>query len=179
MEQHAGIKKLTIQILFWIFFGESVYLFWNSLNLYYSIGYKTKFFIYLIFIGISIVYLSYSGVFKKISQRKWGCSSVLYLTFFTLPIMILLPSIFEVTDFDDETLFLNEKYRIVSTSDVIMSGGQSYIAVLKREGKAEHCIYKSEMRHWDKSRIITVDEKVGLVANNEEGSRLDTIWIEQ
>lgn len=33
-------------------------------------------------------------------------------------------------DFDDETVFFSTKYRIVVTSQVIRSGGQSYIAVL-------------------------------------------------
>lgn len=176
MEQNAGIKPLIILSLFLLFFGESAYLFWNSLSLYYPIGYSTNTLIYVVFIGIATFYLHSLGVFKKTLRTGLGCSFIFYVAFmFTGG--LLLVAIFDSTDFDDETIFLNDQYRIVKTSDVIRSGGQSYIAVLKRDGITERCIYKSGMRRWDTPRIITGNDRAGLVARREDGSGQDTIWI--
>lgn len=179
MEQNTGIKPLLILSLFLLFFSVSAYLFCNSLGLYYPLGYKTNSYVYIVFIVISIVYLDSLGVLKKAVRTCLGCSFIFYVAFM-LTAGLVLVAVFDLTDFDDETVFLNDRYRIVIISDVIRSGGQSYIAVLKREGKAERLLYKpGYSRRWENLRIITENGRVGLVARSEDGSRLDTIWIDK
>ncbi len=177
MEQSTGIKPLLILTIFLLFLFLSAYLFWNSLSLYYPFGYKTNTFVYIAFITTTIIYLKSEGVFEKAFRTGLSCSFIFYLVFM-LTGGAILSAVFDGFDFDDETVFLNDQYRIVTTSEVIHSGGQSYIALLLREGITEHCIYRSGMRRWENPRIIIEGSQVGLVARSEDGSRMDTIWIE-
>ncbi|MEO6038043.1 MAG: hypothetical protein ABIQ93_06485 [Saprospiraceae bacterium] len=172
------MKPLIILIFFWLFLGASAYLLWNTLSLNYPIGYKTNTFVYLGFITLSIIYLNDLGYLKKSLGAALSCSFVFYLVFMITGGFILI-TVFDAFDFDDKTIFLNDQFRIVETSDVIRSGGQSYIAVLERDGRSEHGIYWSGMNHWEKSRIITENGRVGLLHRNETDNGWDTIWIDQ
>lgn len=139
------MNKIILLVLIFV----STYLLAASTYLNYPIGYHSNSFIYGMTLFYCIFYFwNNCPVIIKNNREliKNGCllaGSFGGIMFFVSAGLIIVP-ILETFDFDDRIVFYDGKYRIVVTADIIRSGGQSYFAVLKRQGWAEHCILRTQ-----------------------------------
>ena len=170
------------KIIFWLLFALCLFLLFSSLILYYPLGYYTNSLVYsgfllFNFFGLPEDYRQYLINLRHNAKNTClGCGSLFVIVFVLTGGAVFIP--FEHTfDFDDETIFFSTKYRIVVTSQVIRSGGQSYIAVLERNILSESCVFKPQYcRRWDRSEIIKTDKGPALKVNSENTGRFDTLY---
>ena len=170
------------KIIYWFLFALSLFVFLSSLTLYYPLGYYSNSLVYsgfllVNFFGLPDDYHQFLiNLRDKVKNTSLTCGILFLLVFVFTGGGIFLQ--FENTfDFDDETVFLNEKYRIVVTSQVITSGGQSYIAVLERNVLSESCVFKPHYcRRWYGPEVIKTDKGPALKVKSKNGVRFDTLY---
>ena len=167
------------KIVFWSVCALALFLLLASTRLNYPLGYRTNSFVYLLFLMICVFWMpedirSFLLRYKKVligSCLASGCFFI--LAFFATAGGILLWC-FDTFDFNDETVFLDEKYRVVTVSPVVRSGGSNYFAVLKRKRWKEYCIFKSDYyRYVYDAQVVEIDGQPALILQGER----DTVWL--
>lgn len=172
-------NKIIYQFLFLL----SLLLFFSSLLLYYPLGYDTNILIYSAFVLYSIFSMPedyrqrLSRAKSRMKDTGLACGSLFLVAFILTGGFIFIP--FEkLFDFDDETEFVNKNYRVVTTSQVVRSGGQSYIAVLKRSWLSEHCVFKApDPRVWGDPKVANTPQGAALIVRKNNGFCCDTIFL--
>jgi hypothetical protein len=121
---------------------------------------------------------NYSAKLLNFKKVLIGSCLVFIIAFFATAGGILV-WYFETFDFEDETVFLNEKYRVVVTSEVITSGGRGYFAVLRRKDWGEYCVFKPDYyRRVDEPIVVVINEQPALILRSERrGFERDTLWF--
>lgn len=167
------------KIVFWSVFSLALLLLVLSTRLNYPLGYGTNLFVYLLFLMICVFWMpenvrAFLLRYKRVLIGSCLASGCLFaLAFFATAGGILL-WYFDTFDFNDETVFLDEKYRVVIVSPVITSGGRNYFAVLRRKGWKESCVFRPNYyRYVDDSRVVEIDGQPALILPSEK----DTIWF--
>lgn len=151
-----------------------------SAKLNYPLGYNANLFVYLFFLAICVFWMPKDSWVNLLRYKKVliGSCLVFIIAFFVTAGGILI-WYFETFDFEDETVFLNNKYRVVVTSEVITSGGRKYFAVLRRRGLGEYCVFKPDYyRSIDEPRVVEINEQPALILLSERrGFERDTLWF--
>lgn len=173
------------KILFWLPIAFIVYLLYKNACLDYPFGYSesTIVLVATLLFTILILPIIYKKEVDAFFDGRFSryCLGTILIFFVGLPVfgVLLHMIVFKTFDFEDETLYLNDNYRVVKTWDVISSGGQCYFAVLKREGIREFCVFRSEhCRRIDDPKVIERNGSQALVLKSDSGHGKDTLWFE-
>jgi len=166
--------------VFWSVCILALFLLVASTRLNYPLGYGTNLFVYLLFLAICVFWMPED--YQVLFIRRYKFFARLGIGFFAAFVLtggaIMIP-LTETFDFDDTTVFLNKKYRVVITEEVITSGGRRYFAILRRKWLSEYCIFNpGYYRRVDEPMILEINDQPALILRSErKGFERDTIWF--